>query len=175
MKDYSLVKSKVIVENHENFVEECRYLKDKFSRKFEGQDPTFSYREYNVFAATAPSPIWWDLFKDVHKVIRHRLPHAHRLWMQSWLNFQKHDEVLNWHSHSWPYHGYICIEPQETTTVFEEYEIKNEVGNIYFGSGFRPHKVRNDTQFEGIRITLGFDVCLSLSRPYEQWSLMPIL
>ena len=78
--------------------------------------------------------------------------------MQSWLNFHKHDEVLDWHNHTWPYHGYICIEPQETTTVFEEYEIKNEIGNIYFGSGFKPHKVRNDTQFDGIRMTIGFDV-----------------
>lgn len=175
MNDFFLAKSRSILENQENFIKECFYLKDKFSKKFEGQDTTFSYKEYNVFAATAPSPIWWDLFTEIHQVIRQNLPHAHRLWMQSWLNFHEHNEVLDWHNHTWPYHGYVCIEPQDTTTVFEDYEIKNEMGNIYFGSGYKPHKVRNDTQFDGIRMTIGFDVCLSPSRPFEQWSLMPIL
>ena len=56
MNDFSLVKSRSILENHENFLQECFYLKDKFSQKFEGQDATFSYKEYNVFCGYRPKP-----------------------------------------------------------------------------------------------------------------------
>lgn len=47
-----------------------------------------------------------------------------KIWMQAWLNYHDHDQVLDWHNHSAPYHGYISIEPQDTTTEFGDWEIK---------------------------------------------------
>jgi hypothetical protein len=78
--------------------------------------------------------------------------------MQCWLNYHYPNEVLNWHNHHWDYHGYICIDPKNTRTVFKDYQIKNEVGNIYIGPGNREHIVVVDENYVSPRITLGFDV-----------------
>jgi len=99
------------------------------------------------------------------------------LWFQSWLNFHETNEVLQWHSHYWDFHGYISIDPKDTTTVFNNFEIKNKVGQIYIGPGgeeFR-HKVRVDKNYNGKRITLGFDVTKQKNRGYNYLGLIPIL
>ena len=82
--------------------------------------------------------------------------------------------MLNWHSHQWDYHGYISIDPKKTRTVFSDYEIKNEVGNIYIGPGDREHKVIVDENFDTPRITLGFDVSLETEDLNDTISLIPI-
>jgi hypothetical protein len=81
------------------------------------------------------------------------------LWYQSWLNFHKVNEVLDWHNHpECLFHGYISIDPKETETEFESYKIKNEIGNVYIGNGQLKHKVNVLKPFEGYRITIAFDV-----------------
>ena len=97
------------------------------------------------------------------------------MWFQSWLNFHKPDQVLDWHDHNWPYHGYISIDPKGTRTVFKDYEVKNEIGNIYIGPGHRRHKVEVDEVYDGPRITLGFDIHTEPSKPFDQWSLLPLI
>ena len=84
--------------------------------------------------------------------------------MQCWLNYHTPDKVLDWHTHEWNYHGYISIDPKDTKTVFDGYEIDNEIGNIYIGPGYRYHKVVTKDNFYEPRITLGFDVCVEPSR-----------
>ena len=97
--------------------------------------------------------------------------------MQSWLNYHYPNEVLGWHNHFWDYHGYICIEPKKTTTVFENYQIENEVGHIYIGPGNREHMVVVNEDFKEPRITLGFDVKVYKGEdeyPNDMLSLTPI-
>ena len=84
---------------------------------------------------------------------------GNRYWFQSWLNFHSKDDVLDWHNHKWPYHGYICIDPKNSRTIFENYSIKNEIGNIYLGRGHRKHKVEVLEDYDDFRITIGFDIC----------------
>jgi hypothetical protein len=112
---------------------------------------------------------------DLKKIIRNYLQTEDPLWMQCWLNFHKQDEILDWHNHEWPYHGYISVRPHNTTTVFKNFEIKNKIGNIYIGPGNLEHKVRIDKKFTTPRITIGFDVKTIHNKVDEKMmSLMPI-
>ena len=102
------------------------------------------------------------------------------MWMQCWMNMHNPKEVLGWHDHQFPYHGYVSIDPKDSITQFKEdnlrYEIKNEVGNIYFGPGWkRMHRVVVNSEYDGPRITLGFDIVLEPTLPDDQFSIIPLL
>ena len=66
------------------------------------------------------------------------------------------------------------MSQKKTRTVFSDYEIKNEIGNIYIGPGDREHKVIVDENFDTPRITLGFDVSLETEDLNDTISLIPI-
>ena len=55
-------------------------------------------------------------------------------------------------------HGYISIEPHQTKTLFESYEILNEIGNVYIAPSGQMHKVMVLERFSTPRITIAFDV-----------------
>jgi hypothetical protein len=196
VSDYQVIKSQNIIEYHEHFVRECFQVHDRFKKLFPDKDSTWGYGYYNIFAATSPSPIWYNLYKEVRDLARDFANDERPMWIQAWLNFHNADQVLDWHGHDWPYHGYISIDPKSTTTIFKgvdkrqspfrdtqditevpyEYEIKNEIGNIYIGPGHRQHKVVVDDVYDDSpRITLGFDIQTDPERPFEQWSLLPLL
>ena len=149
--------------------------------QFLNKETYFSgYRFYNLFALTSPSPLFWLLFKDIRHVVRTQLQTDEPLWMQCWFNYHEPHQVLKWHDHRFPYHGYVSIDPKDSTTLFKEgdvkYEIKNEIGNIYFGKGWdRMHMVRVDSPYEGKRITLGFDIICQPDVPDDQFSIIPLL
>lgn len=179
--DWQVHESQLVVDNHKQFVADCHKIHDKFKQQYPDKDSTWAYGRYNVFALASPMPLWYDLYSDLSYVIRgyitSRTLGTHKpLWLQSWLNFHKADEVLEWHNHEWPYHGYISIDPHNTTTKFEGYKIENKIGRIYIGPGNRQHKVKVNEDFDSTRITLGFDVT---DQPQESpsgvWSLMPLL
>ena len=97
------------------------------------------------------------------------------MWFQSWINYHKPNEVLDWHTHLWHAHGYMSLDPKETNTIFKNYTIKNEIGNIYIGPGYREHKVEVLNLFEGERVTLGFDVTIKPELPNGILSFIPII
>ena len=138
------------------------------------------YRFYNVFNLTSPSPLFWGLLKELSTIVRTELQTDAPLWMQCWMNMHNPKEVLGWHDHRFPYHGYISIDPKDSVTQFKEgdtkYEIKNEVGNIYFGPGWnRMHRVVVNEEYQGPRITLGFDIITQPTVPDDQFSVIPLL
>ena len=138
------------------------------------------YRFYNVFNLTSPSPLFWFLLKEISAVVRTELQSDAPMWMQCWMNMHNPKEVLGWHDHHFPYHGYVSIDPKDSITQFKEdnlrYEIKNEVGNIYFGPGWkRMHRVVVNSEYDGPRITLGFDIVLEPTLPDDQFSIIPLL
>lgn len=196
MIDYCVLQSNVILEHQNHFIRECYQVHDRFKQLFPNEDSTWGYRYYNIFAATSPSPIWYSLYKELRDTIRDFTQDDSPMWIQAWLNFHESDKVLDWHGHDWPYHGYISIDPKGTRTVFKgtelvqspfrdtqevteihyDYEIKNEIGNIYIGPGHRLHRVEVDEEFtDSPRITIGFDVQTTPERPFDQWSLLPLL
>ena len=147
------------------------------------------YRFYNVFNLTSPSPLFYHLLKEISPIVRKHLGNSgvnpdDPLWMQCWMNFHKPDQVLDWHDHHFPWHGYISIDPKDSITKFREYlpegtydyNIHNKIGNIYLGPGFsRMHKVVVNNDYEGDRITLGFDIITQSTLPDDQFSLIPLL
>ncbi len=124
---------------------------------FQSRDSTWTYSDYNFFSLSSPSPLFHQLFLELRDVINGYVPEQMK-WVQCWLNYHNTEQVLDWHNHEWDYHGYISIDPKNTRTQFREYEIRNEVGNIYIGPGYREHRVVVDDDFQSPRITLGFDV-----------------
>lgn len=175
MSDWVLHKSQNVIDNHEYMVRDLHRVHGHFLNAFPNKDSTWAYGMYNVFAATSPSPVFYELFKELSTHIRTFAGHDNPLWMQSWINYHMPTQVLDWHGHDWTFHGYISIDPKETKTMFEGYEIKNEIGNIYIGPGYRQHKVEVIEEFNTPRMTLGFDVHDEPALPFEQFSLVPIL
>lgn len=158
-----------------------------------GSDPNFIEKEmqnpdanlsgysfYNVFALTSPSPLYYELYCQLRSIIRLHVGNI-PLWFQCWLNFHRPDQVLDWHDHHWDYHGYISIDPKDTVTKFrckdDKYEIVNKTGQIYFGPGYREHKVFVNSEYTGPRLTLGFDISAQPKKPQPdaQFSLLPLL
>jgi hypothetical protein len=154
---------------------------DKGTIKEMAEADMSGYRFYNVFNLTSPSPLYWFLFKNIKQVVRDTLGNNQPLWMQCWMNFHKQNEVLKWHDHHFPYHGYVSIDPKNSTTEFKQgslkYNIENVVGNIYFGPGWeRMHRVVvNEDYDDSPRITLGFDILTEPTLPDDQFSLIPLL
>ena len=76
------------------------------------------YRFYNVFSLTTPSPLFWELFQEIKYIVEQQFDYKGPKWIQCWLNYHRQDEVLDWHNHAFPMHGYVSIRPHFTTTTF---------------------------------------------------------
>ena len=105
MKNYIVHQSQTIIDNQGLMIRDLHVAHENFKRHFPNKDSTWSYRYYNIFVTTAPSPIFYELYKELNKVIRGYIGDDRPLWMQSWLNFHMPNEVLEWHNHNWSHHG----------------------------------------------------------------------
>tara|TARA_R110000823_G_C15684723_1_gene474646 strand:- start:63 stop:590 length:528 start_codon:yes stop_codon:yes gene_type:complete len=170
----NLYQSDLIIQNKEAFIYECNYGYTKISNKLKAKDTTWSYKEYNIFSVMAGSVLFYNLFLELSAIIKEYHNKQEPLWMQSWLNFHDSNELLDWHNHAWPFHGYISIDPKNTSTVFRDFEIKNETGNIYIGEGQKEHKVISHEEFSSPRITIGFDVTSTKNVYPDMFSLIQI-
>lgn len=158
---YKIYRSETITNHSQRMIKRLNEAHWVLMQKF-GKlniNSTWLYQNYNVFSLVGASEDFYNLYNELHEIIKTTYASNNQyLWFQSWLNLHSQNEVLNWHNHSWYAHGYICIDPKNTQTVFRDYTIKNELGNIYVGPGYREHKVEVLENFEGKRITLGFDI-----------------
>ena len=154
---YKVYKSQTIIDNQEEFVADCSLLFKHIAKDVNNYDTTWTYDQYNIFAYASPKKIWTDLFRELREYATDYLGTDRDLFYQSWLNHHMGNNLLDWHTHTWPYHGYISIQPLDSKTIFENFEINNEIGNIYIGPGDLRHKVVCDDVYTP-RITLGFDI-----------------
>ena len=168
-----LEESKLIVENQQGFNSIMEFAAFKFEDVYGHRDFTKAYAGYNLFTHTATDLLMYKLFKELQSRVRSVLGDQ-PLWMQSWMNQHKQEEVLDWHNHDWDWHGYISIEPKKTNTVFEDFVVENKVGQIYFGEGHKLHKVEVLEPYEGLRITLGFDITNKIDTRSKYVSFIPI-
>lgn len=182
--DYILYQSQYIVDNMDLIQGDIDIAHRVFKEVFPTSDSTWSYHKYNLFALTAPSSAFYNMYKELRDLIRGQLGDDRPLWLQAWINYHRPDEALDWHEHEFEYHGYIAIDPKKTNTVFENYTIENKPGQIYFAPGYRKHKVEVLEQFDGFRTTIGYDVHTTpqspyitnwVERPFGNMSLMPLL
>jgi len=156
--NYKLYKSNIIINNKIDLIKNIYKIKDKICNSLNSNETTWIYAKYNFFQVSSPEINCYYIYKELKKIIRDFANHNRPLWFQSWLNFHMPNEVLEWHNHEWPFHGYISIDAKNTKTIFEDYEIKNEDGNIYIGLGNKKHKVEVLQNYDTPRITIGFDV-----------------
>lgn len=157
--NYELHHVNLISENHKEFVLDCYKAKDRFNLFYPEQSSTWTYSSYNVFSLTSGSELFHKLYYEIQKIAREYVKTEEPLWLQSWMNFHKSNEVLDWHNHECCIaHGYVSINPQNTKTVFEDFEVDNEVGKLYIGKPYLQHKVIVEKEFESPRITIAFDV-----------------
>jgi hypothetical protein len=156
---YKIYRSSEIIENKDEFIREIESARTSLRTLFPDIDSTWGYNLYNLFAISAGYELFYNLYNDLKYIVRDYLQTDEPLWMQSWSNYQYENDVLDWHAHfDWACHGYISIDPKDTITMFDGFEIKNEVGNIYIGPTDVQHKVYVQKPYEGRRITCGFDV-----------------
>jgi hypothetical protein len=174
MKDYTVYKSQIVLDKHEELIRQIIIAHHTFKKYFPDRDSTLGYSFYNIFSITSPSPLFYDILQELKRELRQFIGHNDRLWFQSWANYHMPNEVLDWHNHEWPWHGYISIDPKKTKTVFEGYEIINELGNVYIGPGYRKHKVVVLEPFYSPRITLGFDIETNPGPSHKLFSLIPL-
>lgn len=177
--NYVRYRSKYIVDNIEEIKENCQTAHDRFKLLFPDKDSTWMYSMYNIFTLTSTSLHFYKIYKDLifctkDYLSKQNIDINEPLWIQSWMNFHKAKEVLDWHNHSWPYHGYMSIDPKHSRTVFKDFHIDNEVGVLYFGEGYKPHKVEVIQDFSGERITIGYDFTRNANE-ISNVSLIPVL
>jgi len=173
--NYKIYRSSTVCDRHQAMISEINMARNKFNQVFPGQDMTWSYKKYNTFSLVSGELMFYDLFEDLVSVIKEHTNNTKPLWFQSWINYHMPDQVLNWHDHQSVFHGYISLDPKSTKTVFEGYEIDNQVGNIYIGAGYRKHKVEVLEHFDTPRITIGFDVLTQPAPFNDVISLIPII
>jgi hypothetical protein len=176
--NYKLFYFDYIKENQKEIIKDLKTSQDNLV-KYGVFDSTKAYIYYNIFGVSSPSKHLYVIYKKIRDLVRDRFPNE-MIWMQSWLNYHDYNEVLGWHNHSSSWHGYVSIEPQDTITEFENWSIVNECGNIYFGPGKNIHRVVNNTNYSGKRITIGFDIMLEkdytgMVLPTENFGAIPLL
>jgi hypothetical protein len=152
----------------------------RYKRMFKDStlDSTWDYRKYNIFSLAAGSVLFHQIYKELIWAVKDYLKDqdgSDTVWLESWLNYHKQDEVLDWHNHEYSFHGYISVDPKDTTTDFKEYSIKNQSGNIYIGPGHRQHCVVVDKPYTDTRITLGFDLITKPHSDVANLSFIPVI
>ena len=167
--DYKIYQSKYIIENQSEIVKQCHKVKENYNG-----DMTLDYFKYNIFSLTAGYYSFYEIYKELILLVKSQLGNK-RMWMQAWLNYHNHNQVLGWHNHDWDYHGYISIDPKNTVTEFRDYKIENKVGQIYFGLGQREHRVVCLDKFSDTRLTIGFDVSLDLFAGNGCLGMLPVV
>lgn len=175
---YTLFNFDYIKQNQQEIIQELKISQTNLE-KFGIFDTTKAYIYYNIFGVSSPSKHMYAIFQKVREIVREKFP-SEMIWIQSWLNYQDYDQVLSWHNHTCSWHGYISIEPQDTFTEFEDWTIENECGNIYFGPGKVMHRVVNNSNYPGKRITIGYDIILEqdytgMVLPTENFGAIPLL
>lgn len=157
--NYKIWRSSEIVDNKDEFVRQIESSRESLRSIYPDIDSTWGYNVYNIFAVSAGYEMFYNLYKDLQFIVRDYMQTDEPLWMQSWANYQYENDLLDWHAHfDWACHGYISIDPKDSITMFEGFEIANEVGNIYIGPSNVQHKVYSKGQYEGRRITCGYDI-----------------
>jgi len=189
---YSIFKYEPLINNQNYFINDIKTGRQFLMKELKTDDLTWMYEKYNIFSILSGSHYFWNLFKNlgvciqkhILETLQQELPK--NMWVQSWLNFHTKDQLLKKHNHADNgkgfMHGFISIEPQNTKTIFYDnyedkesiYHINNKVGNIYIGDGNKWHEVISNNDFDGDRITLGFDV-MTRNSATKNFGFIPII
>jgi len=186
MKDYQIYNISSNKINQERLIEYVNLSVDKFNHLYGGMEhATKYYYLYNFFSIASCNIEVYELYLSLVDCIRHYFNlyeiSKNNVWIQSWMNVHKQDDVLKSHSHAYPYHGYITLTNHNTHTVFtddhdgnELYRIINNPLQIYIGPGYRHHHVSVVEEYTDDRITIGFDVEIN-NAITDNFSFIPVI
>ena len=157
--NFKLYQCSFIENNHKELIQDLELAFSRFDFVFNGPDSTNFYRYYNFFQLTAGSVNYHKIFKNLIPVVKDYVGEEKPLWFQCWVNRHSPEAVLKRHNHQdTTCFGYISIDPKESETVFDNYSIKNKIGQLYIGPNETYHEVKVLKNYTGKRITVGFDV-----------------
>ena len=161
---YRLYHSPYIVSYQKEIIESCEHAYKNYNTffKYNNKGTTWDYKTYNIFSLAVNSVHFYVIYQQIVAAVREFVGDDRPLWMESWMNHHRPDEVLDWHDHHSMYtaHGYISIDPKNTVTEFNTFSIENKPGNLYLGIPGRgmEHRVVVREPYEGYRITLAFNI-----------------
>lgn len=157
--DHKVYDLPLIEANQQDFINQCNGLHTLFQQIYDTSDSTWTHRRYNIFTLSSTSELFYYLWKNINFCIRNYIGDERPLWMTGWLNYHNNQEILDWHNHvNSVAHGYVSIDPKNTITEFENYQIINKPGRLYIGPSQLRHRVTALEPFDGHRITIAFDV-----------------
>jgi len=177
-RKYRIYQSDVILNNHQQMVDEVYAAYERFGKFKDIKDMnTLPYSNHkddegnnmfvsgvsNAFAFAAPSALFYDLYMELRDIIREYISFhvgdSERLYLDTWLNYCPYEiSKMPWHDHAFSYHGYIALDPQKSITDFGDWQIPNEIGYIYIGPGYQHHRVVVLEEHDKPRLTIGYDV-----------------
>lgn len=145
----------------------------------DGRSATGYHKYYNLMLLTFGSKIFHTFFTELKERILDYMGHPkERLWYMCWLNYDTgENKFFRWHQHyDARVHGFVSIEPQKTVTEFEDFKLKNEVGQMYIGPGNKLHKVNILEPYKKPRISIAFDVCgdIEVNKMYKKYGKVDI-
>ena len=167
--DYKIYHLNYVKKNHSLLVNECLLASKFIETTLNTDDTTWAYLHYNLFSITTASTLFYNLLKETKNLIKDFIKNDNPIWIQAWLNYHNSSEVedkLKSHGHETRYHGYICIDPQHTHTIFKKgFHVENTPGLVYMGPGSNSnekddtynHYVKTITPTDKPRITIGFN------------------
>lgn len=185
MKDYQIYNLPRTL-NQSELIEYSKMSKDKFNHLYRGfEHSTQFYYLYNFFTIASCNSQVYNLYQELLKCIRHYFNlydiEKNNVWLQSWMNIHKSEEVLKSHSHDYPIHGYISLSSHVTDTVFtddyngsELYRVRNNPMQVYIGPGHRHHHVSIVEPYDDERVTIGFDI-QNFNTVTDNFSFIPIV
>jgi len=161
---YRLYHSPYVASHQREIIESCEQAYKNYNLFFKDNNKgsTWDFNTYNIFSLAVNSAHFYVIYQQIVAAVRDYVGDDRPLWMESWMNHHRPDEVLDWHNHDSIFivHGYLSIDPKNTVTEFKTFSIENKPGNLYLGIPGMDmvHRVVVKEPYDGYRITLAFDV-----------------
>ena len=176
--NYRLYHSPFVLQHQQEFINHSKFAYNLYCNIHKNKESTWGYLNYNIFGLAVGSPHYFTLFQQVTAACRDWHQKDEPMWLQAWINYHTPEQVLKWHNHyDCTLHGYVSIDPKNTSTRFEKFSIKNVTGNIYVGAPLLHHEVIVHEDFDTPRITLAFQALgmegfnqLTKNWSEERWS-----
>lgn len=142
--------------------------KNSVSKIVAGENPPFSTKildYYNLFSF--PNLYVHKLFMSIKQIIDDKKENKDRYYIRGWLNYYDRGQYLDWHQH-WcidrrSYHGFFCVDVENSYTCYRYKDGENvfvncENGMLVLEKIYNNVHRTSDWFRETPRITVAFDI-----------------
>jgi hypothetical protein len=107
----------------------CEYLRDIIMANSDfnnegipmGPATTRVFNQYNLLLY--PFDEFYNFYMSLCKIFNSIVDDSEDYYAQSWINFYKYNEYLDWHNHFPPeansYHGFLCVDAEDSVTSYK--------------------------------------------------------